>query len=99
MSAEVKTAVYRIVQEALTNICKHSDATQVTLQLQTIHRHLHLQIEDNGRGFNLEQNTTGFGLQGMQERTVALGGHFKLASEIGKGCRVTVDIPLVKFLP
>ncbi len=99
MSAEVKTAIYRIVQEALTNICKHSDATQVTLQLQTIHRHLHLLIEDNGRGFNLEQNTTGFGLQGMQERTVALGGHFKLASEIGKGCRITVDIPLVKFLP
>jgi signal transduction histidine kinase len=99
LTAEVMTAVYRIVQEALTNICKHSDATQVTLQLQTIHRHLHLLISDNGRGFNPEQNTTGFGLQGMQERTVALGGHFKLASEIGKGCRVTVEIPLVKFLP
>lgn len=97
--AEVKTAIYRIVQEALTNISKHSDATQVTLQLQTTPEYLHLLIEDNGRGFNPEQNTTGFGLQGMRERTVALGGHFKLESEIETGCRITVDIPLAKFLP
>lgn len=99
VTAEVKTAIYRIVQEALTNISKHSHATQVTLKLQTTPEYLHLLIKDNGRGFNPEQNTTGFGLQGMRERTVALGGNFRLASEIGMGCRVTVDIPLEKFLP
>lgn len=99
VTAEVKTAIYRIVQEALTNISKHSDATQVILLLQTTPEYLHLLVEDNGRGFNPEQNTTGFGLQGMRERTVALGGDFKLTSKIGMGCRVTVDIPLGKFLP
>lgn len=97
--AEVKIVIYRIVQETLTNISKHSDATQVILQLQTTPEYLHLLIEDNGKGFNPEQNTTGFGLQGMRERTVALRGHFKLASKIGTGCRITVDIPLAKFLP
>lgn len=97
--AEVKTTIYRIVQEALTNISKHSDATQVILQLQTTPEYLHLLVADNGRGFNPKQNTTGFGLQGMRERTVALGGHFKLVSEIGTGCRINVDIPLGKFLP
>jgi signal transduction histidine kinase len=96
--AEVKSVIYRIVQEALTNISKHSHATRVTLGLQTTPEYLHLLIEDNGRGFNPEQNTTGFGLQGMRERTVALGGHFKLVSEIGTGCRINVDIPLAKFL-
>lgn len=99
VTSEVKTAVYRIVQEALTNIFKHSYATEVTLNLQTQLEYLHLLIEDNGRGFNPEQNTTGFGLQGMRERTVALGGNFQLASQIGMGCCVNVYIPLEKFLP
>ncbi len=99
MTAEIKTAIYRIVQEALTNISKHSHATQVTLNLRTTLEYLHLFIEDNGRGFNPEQNTTGFGLQGMRERTVALEGNFRLASQVETGCRVTVYIPLGKFLP
>ncbi|MBD2363398.1 sensor histidine kinase [Anabaena minutissima FACHB-250] len=99
VTIEVKTAIYRIIQEALTNISKHSHAKQVTLKLQTTPEYLHLLIEDNGRGFNPEQNTTGFGLQGMRERTLALEGNFRLASEMGKGCCVTVNIPLRKFLP
>jgi signal transduction histidine kinase len=99
VTSEVKTAIYRIIQEALTNISKHSQATQVTLKLQITPEYLHLVIKDNGIGFNPEQNTTGFGLQGMQERTLALGGHFHLSSEMGMGCHVNVNIPLGKFLP
>lgn len=70
----------------------------MTLQLQTQAQWLHLVIEDNGRGFNPQQNTTGFGLRGMRERTVALGGEFKIASLLGAGCRVTVTIPLISLL-
>jgi signal transduction histidine kinase len=98
LTSEVITAIYRIVQEALTNISKHSEATQVTLQLYTSREHLYLLIQDNGQGFNPEQNTTGFGLQGMRERTLALGGYFQLSSKISAGCCLSVDIPLVKWL-
>jgi signal transduction histidine kinase len=98
VTAEVQTAIYRIVQEALMNVSKHSHATQVVLKFQTTSENLHLLIEDNGSGFNPEQNTTGFGLQGMRERTVALGGQFKLVSQTGMGCRVTIDVPLRKLI-
>ncbi len=95
--AEISTAIYRIIQESLTNIYKHSAATQVNIYLQQTQETIHLQIDDNGKGFNPEENTTGFGLQGMRERTAALGGQFFLFSQPGKGCRITVSIPLPKL--
>lgn len=97
VTGEVSAVMYRIAQEALTNIYKHSSATEVTIQLQTKAGWLHLLVTDNGRGFKPEQNTTGFGLQGMRERTVALEGNIKIASEPGAGCQISVDIPLAKF--
>lgn len=93
---EISTALYRILQEALTNISKHSGATEVNLTLQQSHDSIQLQIVDNGRGFDPKRNTTGFGLQGMRERTAALGGKFLLVSQLDQGCRVTVLIPLPK---
>jgi signal transduction histidine kinase len=97
ISSEISTAIYRITQEALTNIAKHSFATEVSLRLQERHDAIHLQINDNGKGFAPERNTTGFGLQGMRERTVALGGQFLVFSQPGGGCRITVSIPLPKL--
>lgn len=94
LSTEINTTIYRIVQEALTNITKHSGATMVDLQLQQIENKIELTIQDNGCGFNPTDNTTGFGLQGIQERTKALEGNFTLQSELGKGCQITVEIPL-----
>lgn len=97
LPSDINTALYRIIQEALTNISKHSEATQVRLCLQEQLEHLHLQIDDNGQGFHTARNTTGFGLQGMRERTAALGGQFFLVSELGQGCHITVSIPLPKL--
>ena len=94
LSTEVNTTIYRIVQEALTNITKHSGATMVNLQLQQTAEKIELTIQDNGCGFNPKDNTTGFGLQGMQERTKALNGNFIIRSELGKGCQIKVEIPL-----
>ena len=96
---EIATALYRIIQESLTNICKHSTATQVSLHLHELQEALHLQMVDNGQGFDPAGNTTGFGLQGMRERTLALGGQFFLFSQPGQGCRVTVSIPLPNRMP
>jgi len=95
---EINTALYRIVQESLTNICKHSAATAVSIYLQTTGEMIQLKVDDNGRGFDPAQNTTGFGLQGIRERTVALGGQLTLVSSPGQGCHTTVSLPLPKLV-
>jgi signal transduction histidine kinase len=97
-TADIKIALYRITQEALTNICKYSEATQVTIQLQEIDGTIILRVEDNGKGFHLDQNTTGFGLRGMRERAIALGGQFSLVSQPENGCQLTASIPLPELL-
>jgi signal transduction histidine kinase len=94
LAADISTALYRILQESLTNISKHSTATQVSLSLLEHHHTLILEITDNGQGFDPEQNTTGFGIQGMRERTATLGGQFTLSSQPGQGCGITISIPL-----
>jgi signal transduction histidine kinase len=95
LAPEAKIAVYRIAQEALTNIAKHSQATQANLYLAEIANRIYLKVKDNGCGFNLVENTTGFGLQGMQERTAALGGKLEIFSQLGKGCEIRVEIPIL----
>ncbi|ARV59470.1 two-component sensor histidine kinase [Nostocales cyanobacterium HT-58-2] len=91
---EMSTAIYRIVQESFTNICKYAQATVVKLEITTTKTSLELKIEDNGLGFDLTQNTTGFGLQSMRDRTLALDGHFHIYSTPGSGCKITATIPL-----
>lgn len=93
---ELKTATYRIVQEALTNICKYAEATQASVQIKTTTK-LHLTIQDNGNGFNLAQNSTGFGLQGMQERTKALGGQFQVLTAPANGCKIIATFPIPRL--
>ena len=97
LPTEVNTALYRIVQEALTNISKHSQATKVNLSLKETGSKILLSIQDNGCGFNQSNNTTGFGLQGMKERTAALPGIIEIISKCGQGCRINVEIPLSKL--
>ncbi len=94
LPTEINTALYRILQEALTNIYKHSGANQVSIHLQQQPETIELEIEDNGQGFDPAGNTTGFGLQGMRERTAALGGRFLITSHPGSGCRIKISIPL-----
>ncbi|AFZ09811.1 integral membrane sensor signal transduction histidine kinase [Oscillatoria nigro-viridis PCC 7112] len=93
LSQEMNTTLYRIVQESLTNIHKHADATMVTVGLQQHAGQVYLSIADNGKGFDPAQNTTGFGLQGMRERVAAAGGQFAIYSKSGNGCRISVSLP------
>ena len=90
----IEIAVYRILEEALTNIAKHSQAPEVNIIIESSDSSILLIFEDNGRGYNVEQNNTGFGLQGMRERTESLKGQFQITSQPGNGCRVTVTLPL-----
>ncbi|MDJ0592203.1 MAG: sensor histidine kinase [Pleurocapsa sp. MO_226.B13] len=93
LSQKLKITLYRILQEALTNIAKHSEARAVRIKLKSSSQHLHLLIEDNGKGFDPQQNTTGFGLQGMRERVTAMGGNLQISSSIDRGCSITIYIP------
>jgi signal transduction histidine kinase len=93
---EISTAIYRIVQESFTNICKYAQATEVKLEITMTQMSVQLKVEDNGIGFDLTQNTTGFGLQSMRDRTLALDGHFDINSAPGSGCTMTASIPLPK---
>jgi len=94
LPTEISTTLYRVIQEALMNIYKHSDATQVAIHLLESAQVVTLWVEDNGRGFHPDQNTTGFGIQGMQERISALEGEFHLVSQPGAGCLVIAQLHL-----
>ncbi len=90
---EINTTLFRILQESLTNISKHAQAKTVIVQMEQQVGMIYLTISDDGKGFTPTQNTTGFGLQGMQERAAALGGQLQIQSQPEKGCYVTVSLP------
>ena len=86
--------VYRIVQEALTNVARHAKAQQVQVQLALDAQGLHLKIADDGQGMaDAKAVHTGFGLLGMQERVASLAGHLDITSNLGKGVCLDVHIP------
>lgn len=92
--------IYRLIQEALNNIQKHSQATTAKVRLISSHPNLIMRIEDNGSGFDLQEKIetaykdNRLGLLGMRERVRMLGGSFSIKSAPGKGTRVFVEIPL-----
>ncbi|MEO1401001.1 MAG: sensor histidine kinase [Cyanobacteria bacterium J06635_1] len=90
----LRVALYRILQEGLTNIVKHANATQVKVQIATHAQTLLLTLEDDGRGFDPAHTSTGYGLQGIRERTESVGGVFNLDSQPGHGSRLSVSLPM-----
>jgi signal transduction histidine kinase len=85
--------VYRLIQEALTNIYKHARATKVQVEIRTDPEQIYLSVTDNGRGFTYHQVNSGYGLQGMRERVEAIDGDFQLESSPGNGCHIVIIIP------
>ncbi|QYO62458.1 sensor histidine kinase [Leptolyngbya sp. 7M] len=94
LSHAYNLAIFRVIQESLTNCCKYADATAVSVIVQPVNQQIQIIVEDNGNGFELEKNTTGFGLQGMQERVQALAGELRISTAPARGCRVEVWLPL-----
>ena len=94
-SPETSTALFRIVQESLTNVSRHSHATQVVVEMQQHANDILLSVTDNGQGMDEQVLTTSnrLGLLGMRERSVMLGGQFNITSRAGAGTRVEVRIP------
>jgi len=88
----IRLTVYRMVQEALTNICKYSQATEVNIIIQSSSDAslLNITIQDNGVGFYPKENTTGFGLRGIQERAQSEGGQVDFITAPGQGCTIKI---------
>ena len=95
-----KVVIYRVLQEAMNNVAKHSDATQVHLYLAKRDSRIDFRVADNGCGFDPEEKLsesatlTGYGLSGMQDRTFLCNGVFKIDSEKLKGTTIHVALPL-----
>ena len=97
--ANIQAQLIRIVQEALSNVRKHSDATQVNIVGIYEQDSYLIEIQDNGRGFSpLDGNVDGsshYGLRGMRERSEGIGADFQITSQPGQGTRVSVRVPLL----
>jgi DNA-binding NarL/FixJ family response regulator/anti-sigma regulatory factor (Ser/Thr protein kinase) len=97
LAPALETAVYRIVQEALTNVARHTSVTEATVQLRVDQETLSIEVADRGQGFDLERvllSAPAAGLSGMQERAAALGGRLVIESSPGQGTRLAAELPL-----
>jgi signal transduction histidine kinase len=92
--SELETAVYRIVQEALTNATKHGRAKRAVVEVHEDERNVRVAIRDDGQGFDPNEKATGFGLPGMRERAELLGGTLSIESAAGEGTTVTALLPV-----
>ncbi|MGB4649485.1 MAG: ATP-binding protein, partial [Acetivibrionales bacterium] len=103
LKSVISLTVFRIVQEALSNVAKHARANNAVMQLEFLEKNLKLYVYDDGIGFDTaklndrnEDITSGFGLVRMRERVELLGGDMRISSEPGKGTRLNIIIPFTQ---
>jgi two-component system sensor histidine kinase DegS len=102
MEYYLTSTIYRIVQEALTNISKHANAKKVDVNITCNNGILFIMIMDDGKGFDptmllnkdFKRSGSGFGLEGMRERIELIKGSMSIQSKLGKGTKILIDIPL-----
>ncbi len=101
LPSEYETVLFRIAQEALTNVARHANASCVTVKLEINPAQICLMMRDDGSGFDPEttlrrDRRTGWGLLGIQERALLLGGSYEIDSRPGRGTYIRVTVPLVR---
>ena len=101
MAGEVRTVLFRIAQEALTNVARHAEASHVELSIASHDHGFRMSIRDNGQGFrpgaaSKGKNNNRLGLLGMRERIEMIGGTFRIDSVRGESTIVEIEIPPVK---
>ena len=96
LDREKATAVFRILQEILTNVLRHAQATDLYVKLSRTKHHFELEVKDNGRGITKSQrmNSRSLGLLGMKERALLVGGDVRITGKEGQGTTVLVRVPL-----
>jgi signal transduction histidine kinase len=93
LDISIELTIYRIIQEALTNIRKYADVSEAAVTVRDFDQSVRVMIEDKGRGFEIGNQTRGVGLFSMDERARAVGGELTINSSPGKGTRVILEIP------
>jgi signal transduction histidine kinase len=99
LGLDTKITIYRVVQEALSNVKKHADAKQIVIRLVPSFPNIILRIEDDGRGFDVTSRLAAthhekrLGLVGMKERVALLGGTMKIRSRVGRGTKILIELP------
>ncbi|HEY1689528.1 MAG TPA: GAF domain-containing protein [Solirubrobacteraceae bacterium] len=96
LTSELESAIYRIVQEALTNALKHGQARRAVIEVQEQGELLSIDVRDDGRGFDPAARSDGFGLLGIRERVELLDGTMRLDSAAGRGTTVSVTLPVAR---
>ena len=92
----VALCLYRVVQEAMQNVVRHSDSQEMQVQLTAEEDHIRLTVRDNGKGFDVRvQSGTGLGLASMRERVKQVFGSFEVQSKPGHGTEINVIVPLL----
>ena len=96
IQGEYATAVFRITQEALTNIVRHSGAKNVEIKVRLIDSNILLKVHDDGKGMKINEleHAKTFGVFGMKERAAMLGGEMTIFSKPNKGTTIDVSLPL-----
>jgi signal transduction histidine kinase len=102
LERDVELALYRIIQEAISNVVRHANAGRATLNINFSEREIKLEVSDDGIGFIMPKSPTDFapsghfGLLGMKERSELIGGRLEVQSEAGVGTRLSVRLPITK---
>jgi signal transduction histidine kinase/ligand-binding sensor domain-containing protein len=93
LKKEYELSLYRITQELINNVLKHSGAKNVSLQIGYRDEKFIIMVEDDGRGFNLDKHKNGYGLKNLDARTKLLNGTMNIDSKLGKGTCVSIEVP------
>ena len=93
LSPQDELVIYRVAQEALTNIARHAEATQVAVDLSLDEENVTLRVRDDGRGFAGDRGNSSYGLRGMRERALLIGATLRIDSRPGEGTEVRLSVP------
>jgi signal transduction histidine kinase len=99
LDSSTELVLFRIVQEVLNNIIKHASASTIQMHVHYNEADLSIEINDNGKGFNLAENIKGTGLQNIKKRTALLNGNLQISSNENMGTEIKIKIPLYENKP
>ncbi|MDZ7649724.1 MAG: ATP-binding protein [Cytophagales bacterium] len=94
LDSEKRKNLFLIFKEAINNAAKYCDGSEVTIKLSVQSNHLHLEVIDNGKGFNMAEAKNGNGLTNMKDRAAAITGALQYTTEPGKGTRILLAVPI-----
>jgi two-component system, NarL family, sensor histidine kinase UhpB len=93
LSDDLKLNIYRIIQEQINNIIKHASPGKIDISVKARHNALHIEMKDDGKGFDVKKKWKGIGISNMMNRIESFNGQMLIESSLGHGCSVQIDIP------